>query len=206
MSILLLHLSGVSAMSSARFEYVALFVGAAFYFQGRMSIAELLILLGAAFAISEIAMHQLGKKIERWPSDRANAERVLGLIATNNVREEIRSLEFGSASTDLLGRFRDIIYPEIKESRFHDVSLQRSYNYLKSTVIELRGVIESEMFYPDIDFDGVMLPLEWKGARFDSDDHLRYRKAQKDLLARSKAVIEAIDAFANCLQGASYRI
>lgn len=193
-------------MSAARFEYVALFVGAAVYFHGRIDIFELITFVGAAAVICEAAIYRLDRKISRWPSDRDNAERALSLIAPNYVTDEIMSLEFGSASTDLLNRFRLIIYPEINQARFHDVNLQRSYNYMKATVVELHDIIQSEMFAPEYKFDGVMLPLEWKRERFDSEMHLRYRRAQKDLLKHSKKVIEAVEAFANCFQGASYRL
>lgn len=190
-------------MGAARFEFLALLVAALAYFYKRIDVVEIVVFVGLAWLIGEVAGYRLRKKIEVWPSDKENCQRVIDLVASNATMDEIMSLEFGRARGDLLDVLRKIAQPEIQESYFHDSDLSNSYRYLQAKAKELLLTVDSEMFQ-GATAGWVEIPLEWK--RYGAPLYGRYRDAQKTILKQSKDLIEAIKAFANCYQGAGRRL
>lgn len=196
-------------MNAARFEYIALSLGAVILFvqaDSKPPVFLLVLVLSIGAVLYEIGTHSLKRKIARWPADLENARTILQSIANSDEVAGILSIEFGHVHNDLIDRLEFIEDPGWERRRFSDPSLAASYAYLREQVVELLHIVRTNMSIAEDGRPGVMLPLEWRRAGHNSSLEKHYRSVQKQLQLSGRKVVTAIDAFANCLQGASSRL
>jgi len=87
--------------------------------------------------IYEMGVLKLREKIVRWPSDVANAQRILDAIGTNNRKDAIMSIAFGRVDGWIVSALQSVAEPELSVAIFHDSSLQASANAVRDRAKKL---------------------------------------------------------------------
>lgn len=176
--------------------------------ESRSDWAKVVFVLLTGGLIYEFGVWRLRRKLLQWPSDLANAQRVLDLVGRRETKAAILSVALGRIQDPLVEVLRDVAHPDLEHTIFHDCSLGASARAVRDRAQKLLVIINTEMFAPShkTKFDWIELPLEWKAGGPKNPSYSRYRKAQEELEKCSRELIETIDALTHCLAGASQRV